>query len=72
MSEFTKEYKTFFVESAAGQHLMKQIDQLVADAHEKAEANPELSRDFTQRAKGVRNVKDLIVGLGVEIKKGRQ
>jgi hypothetical protein len=70
--ELVKAYKTFFAESPAGQHFMKSLDRLIAYAHESAESNPDRARDYTQHAKGVRNVKDHIASLSIEFKKGKK
>ena len=49
-------YTQFFIKSEEGQYFLGQMNALIANNHEKAEDNPESARDFTQRAKGVREV----------------
>lgn len=64
-------YRKFFVESEAGQEFMKEVHRLIDHNHEKAEDNPELSRDHMQRAKGNREVLAHIQSVGTEVKKRR-
>lgn len=59
MSEFAKIHRTYF-ESDAGKELMSSITVTIDDLHKKAESNPEFAVAFTQRAKGVREVLDII------------
>lgn len=53
-------YHNFFVKSEAGTEFIEKVYGLIIDEHDKAEKNPELARDHTQRAKGVRLVKEHI------------
>jgi hypothetical protein len=59
MSEFAKVHRTYF-ESDAGKELMTSINATITDMHKKAESNPDLAVAFTQRAKGIREVIDII------------
>ena len=43
-----------FVDSPAGNWYIERLDSSIKHNHNKAEDNPEMSRDYTQRAKGVR------------------
>lgn len=70
--ELAKEYKAFFTESPAGQYFMQCIESLIDAAHKNAEKDPTLARDYTQHARGVRQVKEHIIGIGTEIKKGQK
>lgn len=72
MSRLTKQYKEFFVETKAGQDFVKSITDMIESNHEKAENTPENARDYSQRAKGVREVVSLIDTLVTESKKGSQ
>lgn len=69
--ELTKAYHAFFEKSEAGKYYVSQLNQLIRSAHENAENTPENARDYTQRAKGVREALDHITSVGAEIKKGR-
>lgn len=53
-------FKTFFKESDPGQHFIKKVLSEIDSQHQKAEKDPELARDYTQRAKGMREVLELI------------
>lgn len=70
MSTYLKEYKTFF-ESPAGLYFLKELDRQIEAAHTSAESNPEKARDYTQHAKGVRNVIAHIKSAVTEPKKVR-
>lgn len=63
-------YEGFFIKSESGKYFSEQLVQMIEAAHEGAENNPELSRDFVQRAKGIREVtahiKSVIGGTGRE------
>lgn len=62
-------FHDFFYESAEGQQYVKALEQAISEKHSKAELNPELSRDFVQRAAGVREALSLIKTLSTEAKK---
>lgn len=59
MSQFAKEYKQFF-ESPAGIEFLTTVTGMIDTNHEKAENDPEHSRDHMQRAKGNREVLNVI------------
>jgi len=59
MQEEIRQYHSFF-KAKGGQHLMKIITEIIASNHLKAEAEPDFSRDYVQRAKGAREVVDHI------------
>jgi hypothetical protein len=52
----SKRYREFFVESIEGEAFMTKLNDLISSLHEKAEREPELSRDYVQQARGVREV----------------
>lgn len=68
--ELTKAYRTFFKESEAGRQFEKTLLRLIDSAHESAENDPDHARDYTQHAKGIRQVIDHIASVSVEPKKG--
>lgn len=57
-----KVYEAFFKQEA-GQDFLKVIEHIVSSNHIKAEQEPELSRDYVQRAKGAREVLDHIYSM---------
>jgi hypothetical protein len=65
--EIRKQYADFLA-SVAGEHFILVLDNLIDHNHNEAEKNPELSRDFTQRAKGVRESRDKLIEAAVERK----
>lgn len=58
--ELKNAYQSFFIKSKAGEHFMNELINLIARNHEDAEKNPELARDYVQRAKGNREIRDHI------------
>lgn len=56
MTELKSAYEAFFIKHEAGQHFMDSVLEIVASNHTKAEDDPELARDYVQRAKGVKEV----------------
>lgn len=68
--EVRAEYKRFFHETEAGRYFLDEIARLRATNHQKAENDPELARDFMQRAKGNTEVTDHISSVLTDIKKG--
>ena len=64
-------YQAFFIKSEAGKEFMKTLLGVINTAHISAENNPEFSRDFSQRAKGARQILDHIASATTEVKKGR-
>lgn len=53
-------YRDFFKDSPAGQEFVTKLHVLIDTQHKKGEDSPEMSRDYTQRAKGIREVIALI------------
>lgn len=70
--EMRQEYIDFFNSKEAGLYFLKEAERLLAENHRQAEDNPELSRDYMQRAKGNREVLDHIRSVLTEIKKGKK
>lgn len=66
--EQRRAYQSFFIKAEAGQQFMKHLSELITTQHEKAENEPELSRDYVQRAKGVREVIQHIQSMSAERK----
>jgi len=64
-------YQNFFIKSEEGRAFVAELDRLIESMHERAENNADASRDFTQQAKGVRQVKEHILSVTTEIKKGK-
>lgn len=62
-------YREFFMKSEEGKAFMAELDRLISDAHQKAESNADKSRDYTQQAKGVRQVIEHIQSVTADIKK---
>lgn len=67
-TELRTNYVTFFKESLAGEHFTNFITDAIERNHLKAEEDPANSRDFMQRAKGLREVLDHISTNSVVIK----
>ena len=57
-----------FLASPAGSFYKDKLDLLIADNYSKAEDSPELSRDYVQRAKGIREAKNELTSLAVELR----
>lgn len=64
-------YTEFFYKSEAGKYFITSINDLITKAHEHAEDNAELARDYTQEARGARQVLNHIQSVTTEIKKGK-
>jgi hypothetical protein len=58
--EIQIKYRDFFKDSQAGEHFTNSLAYLIEQNHHKAENEPDNARDYTQRAKGVREVLDVI------------
>jgi len=69
--EKLKAYDQFFVNSLAGKEFMESLSKMIDSAHKSAEDSPELARDYTQHARGIRQVKEHIDGVMTQIKKGQ-
>lgn len=65
----SNKYHEFFIESAEGIQYIRILDKLINQQHEKAEKTPELAVTFTQRAKGIREARDMAVSMSTEVKK---
>lgn len=70
MKDLDKAYSEFFEKSEAGKYFITQITELIDNYHEKAEADATFARDYTQTAKGVREVKNHIRNVLNTVKKG--
>ena len=64
-------YRNFFEQSDAGVHFIKSLDKLIDSKHREAEKNPDNSRDYTQRACGIREVINMIKVMTVDTKVNR-
>jgi len=62
-SEIRAGYQSFFLKAEAGKHYVQKLTELIDTNHRKAENEPELSRDYMQRAKGLREALDMITSL---------
>jgi hypothetical protein len=65
-------YHDFFIESDEGKAYIRVLNKLIDQNHRKAEQSPELARDFTQRAKGIREALDQATSMATDIKKPGQ
>lgn len=63
-----KAYQSFFLKHEAGKYFVSILTELIESQHTKAEDNPVLSRDYTQRAKGIREIINHIDSVSVERK----
>lgn len=64
-------YREFFQKTEAGKLFMAELDRLITENHAKAESDPDHSRDYAQRACGVREVLTHITVNLVAPKKGK-
>lgn len=62
-------YQSFFLKSAEGKAFMAELSRLIADSHEKAEKDADHARDYTQHARGVRQVIEHIQSVSAEGRK---
>ena len=62
-------YQNFFLKTDEGKAFVAELDRLINDAHQKAEKDADKSRDYTQQAKGVRQVIEHIQSVTADIKK---
>lgn len=69
-AERAKAYEGFFT-SPAGEEFMTELNRLITNNHEHAETVAADARDYTQRAKGNREVLSHIQSVMTPIKKGR-
>lgn len=61
-------YQNFFLKSEEGKYFMSELNRLIESSHEKAESNADSARDYTQQAKGVRQVIEHIQAATAELK----
>ena len=61
-------YQNFFLKTEEGKYFLSEINRLIEANHEFAEREPELARDFSQRAKGNREVLEHIQSAVAELK----
>lgn len=64
-------YDQFFYKSNEGKHFIQAINELINQAHEHAERDAERARDFTQQARGAREVLTHIQSVTTLMKKGK-
>lgn len=62
MSQYSAEYEVFF-KSPAGLQCLTSINALIDSNHQQGEDNPDLARDYMQRAKGNREVLNHITSM---------
>lgn len=62
-NDLDRAYAAFFDKNEGGQYMFAWITEQIESEHQKAESNPELSRDHTQRAKGFREVLEHITSV---------
>lgn len=56
-------YQSFFLKAEAGKEFILKIHEFINTNHQKAEQEPEMARDYVQRAKGSREVIEHIQSL---------
>ena len=64
-------YNEFFFKSDAGQYFINYIESFIDKEHQKAEKSAKEARDFTQSAKGAREILNHIQTTITVIKKGK-
>ena len=60
------DFQSFFLKKDSGKYYVEQLQKIIDNNHEQAEKDPELARDFVQRAKGAREALDLIKSISAE------
>jgi len=63
VTEKRNAYQQFFLKNEAGREFMSRVAGLIASNHDKAEKEPDLARDYVQRAKGNREIIEHIQSL---------
>lgn len=63
--------KQFFYKTETGAKVREELERQIDANHREAENDPDHARDFTQRAKGVRDVLSYIQSAIAEPKKGK-
>jgi hypothetical protein len=69
--DIKRAYDQFFNKTDAGKYFIEYVNSYVAGQHDKAEDNPELARDFTQSAKGAREIMKHIRSFDIDLIKGK-
>lgn len=64
-------YQGFFLKSEGGKFFLAELSRLIDESHDKAEKDANASRDYTQQARGVRQVVEHIQSITAIIKKGQ-
>jgi hypothetical protein len=59
-------YQNFFTKSEEGKAFMAELGRLIDVSHEKAEKDANGSRDYTQQARGIRQVIEHIQSVSAE------
>lgn len=70
MNKIRQSYQHFFLKDEGGKEFMLTLERLIDSNHEAAEKNPELSRDYAQRAAGMRIILNHILSAVSELKGG--
>ena len=68
---YTKQYRDFF-SAPAGQQFIQKIDDMIASNHEQAENEPEYAGVYMSRAKGNRQIADMIKSMTTEVQRIKQ
>lgn len=64
-------YQNFFLKTDEGKQFLDEVRRQIAANHESSEKDPLLARDFSQRAKGNREILEHIQSVTTDIKKGK-
>lgn len=64
--EKRRAYQAFFQKSEAGVEFLTKLEEMIKENHRLAENQADLSRDYTQRSKGIRDVMAHISSLTAE------
>ena len=70
--ELRRAYTAFFKQSEAGKQFMQTIDTMISSQHEKGEKEPDHARDYSQRAKGIREILSKIQSVTADQRAPRQ
>ena len=68
MNETRLAYQQFFLKNEQGKNFMSVLNQMITSNHELAEKNPQLARDYAQRAAGQRIILNHILSAVSELK----
>lgn len=69
--DIKKAYDQFFNKTEAGEYFIKYVTNYITDQHDKAEDNPEFSRDYTQSARGAKEIMKHIRSFDIDLIKGK-